>query len=378
MPLQIVRNDITKMQTDAIVNSTDEVLSGSGGTDLAIHRAAGPGLAEECRAIGGIRTGEAVVTDAYDLPARYVIHTAGPRWEKSGRKENAMLKKCYARSLELAYEKGCGSIAFPLISSGTFRYPKELALKTATGVISDFLLEHDMDVYLVVFDKNAYQISSSLFSNVQAYIDDHYVEAAHRDASKESTGHGAMRPQARPDARPDVLSSQNMPPAAAPKQSAPAAPGHSAARRRSLLSGKNAAAPVFSEADKGLYLAEAAAPYHFELDESFSEMLLRLIDERKMTDVECYKRANIDKKLFSKIRSNPMYAPSKTTALAFAVALKLDLSETEELLRKAGYSLSHSQMLDVIVEYFIKKKKYDIFSINEVLFEYDQKLLGSR
>lgn len=330
MPLQIVRNDITKMQVDAIVNAANETLLGGSGVDGAIHQAAGPELLAECRTLHGCKTGQAKITKGYHLPAKFVIHTVGPVWEGGSYGERELLVSAYRSSLELALEHRCETVAFPLISSGVFGYPKDQALKVAVDTIGDFLLLHDMTVYLVIFDKAAYTISGKLFSDIAAYIDDRYVDE-HTNSDEER-----RRRQFR------VLAS-------APMLEAEAAP-----------------AAVSGSLDEALEL----------LDESFSQMLLRKIDEAGLTDAECYKRANVDRRLFSKIRSDIHYKPSKPTAMAFAVALELPLEEAREMLQKAGFAFSHASKFDIIVEYFIAHRNYNIFEINEALFAFDQSLLG--
>ena len=350
MPLSIVRNDITKMKVDAIVNAANASLLGGGGVDGAIHRAAGPELLEECRRLGGCLPGDAKITRGYRLPCRYVIHTVGPIWEGGGHGEEELLASCYRRSLALAVAHGCETVAFPLISSGAYGYPKDQALRVAEEAIRAFLQEQDLTVYLVLFDRTASTIGAQLFAEIQAYIDDRYVES-HHEYFRESQVLGAAPPPAQAaKKRPGQFPRQE-------KNHAPA----------SAAFGDTAILPDLSQG-----LDQALA----KLDESFSQSLLRLIDEKGLTDAQCYKKANIDRKLFSKIRSNPQYKPSKATALAFAVALELPLPETAELLRKAGYALSPSSKADVIVEYFIRHGEFDVFKINEALFAFDQSLLG--
>lgn len=332
MPLRIVRNDITKMTVDAIVNAANESLLGGGGVDGAIHRAAGPDLLKECRTLGGCKTGKAKITGGYGLPCKYVIHTVGPVYKDGKRGEKDLLRSCYRESLILALEKGCESVAFPLISSGVYGYPKDEALRVAIDTIGEFLLENDMTVYVVVFDKASYKISERLFFDICEYIDDNYVD------------------------------------------------GHTFLRRESMRMPMCAKAMDFSAEEK-FSSEEASLSMELDavlstIDESFSQMLLRKIDERGMTDAQCYKRANIDRKLFSKIRSDVNYRPSKPTAIAFAIALELSLEETEDMLKKAGFALSHSNKFDIIIEFFIKNKNYNIFEINEALFAFDQSLLG--
>ncbi len=326
MPLEIVRNDITKMRVDAIVNAANESLLGGGGVDGAIHRAAGPELLAQCRTLGGCKTGSAKITKGYDLPAKYVIHTVGPVWRGGLLGEKKLLESCYRTSLELARAHGCESVAFPLISAGVYGYPKDQAIRVAMDTITAFLTENDMTVYLVIFDKSAFQISAKLFSAISEYIDDHYVER-HQDSRSVR-----MR-------RLEMAAPMMAPCAAAP-------------------------------------MAMSLEDVLKDIDESFSEMLLRKIDEKGMKDSQCYKKANIDRKLFSKIRSDRHYKPSKPTVLAFAVALELSLSETKDMLQKAGFALSHSNKFDIIVEYFIRNGRYDIYEINEALFAFDQSLLG--
>ena len=338
MPLQIIRNDITKMAVDAIVNAAKESLLGGGGVDGCIHRAAGPELLEECRTLGGCRTGQAKITKAYRLPCKYVIHTVGPVWQDGKQGEREKLASCYRTSLALAKEHGCETVAFPLISSGVYGYPKDQALRVAVDTIGQFLLENDMTVYLVIFDRVAYQISGKLFADIAEYIDDHYVDE-HTDFRRE---------RLRRMNRLEMVES-----AVCEESAAPCAP--------------MAVGAVGGSLDDLLQ----------DLDAGFSETLLRLIDRTGKKDSEIYKKANVDRKLFSKIRNNPGYKPSKATALAFAIALELDLEETKDLIARAGFTLSHSSKFDVIIEYFIQQKNYDIFEINEALFAFDQSLLGA-
>ena len=333
MPFSLVRNDIVNMRVDAIVNAANSSLAPGGGVCGAIFAAAGrTALEKACRAIGHCDVGDAVITPGFDLPARYVIHAVGPIWQGGTRGEAALLQSCYTRALHLAQENGCESIAFPLISSGIFGYPKPQALRVAINAIEEFLLKYEMQVYLVIFDRAALLISEQLYENIQRYIDDRYVELR-----------------------------------AFPRQAAEALPH---ARQRAEQADLPLAAPCATPGKRSL------DDLLGHLDESFSRMLLRLIDEKGMTDVEVYKRANLDRKLFSKIRKEG-YNPSKQTALALAIALRLNLDETKDLLGRAGYALSHSNKFDIIIEYFIEEGVYDIFEINEALFAFEQRLLGA-
>lgn len=362
MPLHIVRNDITKMSVDAIVNAAKNSLLGGGGVDGCIHKAAGNGLLEECKTLGGCETGKAKITGAYNLPCQYVIHTVGPIWRGGIFGEKKLLESCYTESLRLAKENGCETVAFPLISSGVYGYPKDKALKVAVDTIGNFLLDNDMTVYLVIFDKTAFQIGKKLFSDISEYIDDKYAkqysdyDSRRRNDPDISCSESVPYIRRKFDAKADSLACEEKPPQADGIEKAAA----------SYLSAGGVPEPAMS-LDERLK----------SLDESFSQMLLREIDEKGMTDAQCYKKANIDRKLFSKIRSDIHYRPSKQTAIAFAVALELTLAETEDFLKKAGFALSHSNKFDIIIEYFISKGNYNIFEINEALFAFDQSLLGA-
>ncbi|MBR5315338.1 MAG: macro domain-containing protein [Firmicutes bacterium] len=339
MPFQIVRNDITKMKVDAIVNAANKYLRPGGGVCGAIHQAAGPQLAGECKLLGGCETGEAKVTYGYNLPSKYVIHTVGPVWQGGDYGEKELLYSCYKNTLLLAEEKGCKSIAFPLISSGIFGYPKKQALKVAMDAIGDFLLENDMQVYLAVFNKECLNISKGLFSNIEEYIDEHYIEAYESSPLYRTRRMRQMEVE-----------------------------------EHKVIS--KAPAPCKAECfdmEQGADLDQ----WLDQIDESFSEMVLRKIEEKGMTNAQCYTKANVDKKLFSKIKLNKDYKPKKENALALAIGLELSLEETQELLGKAGLALSHSSKFDIIVEYFIVHKQYNVHEINQVLFNYDQPLLGA-
>ena len=374
MPFWIVRNDITRMRVDAIVTAANAALQGGGGVDGVIRAAAGPELQEACRALGGCPAGQVRLTPGFRLPCRWVIHAVGPVWEGGQKGEREKLASCYRRALELAEALGCESLAFPLISSGTYGYPKQEAVRVAREAIEVFLRKSEMTVYLVVYGQESLEASRSVFSEIREYIDSRYVqehparrgqnarrlESARRERERREEECGFYQPDVFPDG--DACAS-------VPAPAAPAAPPP----------------PVLAQApgkpkDKGAWGVRPpeGKDWRFgELDESFQQMLLRLIDQRGMTDAACYKRANIDRKLFSKIRNDVHYKPSKPTAVAFAVALELDLEQTRELLGKAGFALSRSSRFDLIVQYFIEKGRYDVFEINEALFEFDQALLGN-
>lgn len=356
MPLQIVRNDITKIKCDAIVNAANSTLLGGGGVDGAIHKAAGKKLLLECMTLGGCKVGQAKITKGYNLPCKYVIHTVGPKWKGGNNNERELLESCYKNSLTIAKENNCESVAFPLISSGVYGYPMNDAFKIAVDTVAEFLMHNDMLVYIVVYNKNAFATSSKLFADIAQYIDDNYVaEHSPYDSRRMADCCESMPlPQTR------FIYDEDL------QESAVLAPV------REHCEDSFSDITNFFEKEKSLENIIDKM-----IDESFSEMLLRKIDEKKMKDSECYKKANIDKRLFSKIRSNPDYKPSKPTVLAFCIALELPIAETTEMLTKAGFALSHSNKFDIIVEYFIKQNNYNIFEINEALFDFDQSLLGS-
>ncbi len=342
MPLEIVRNDITKMKVDAIVNAANSALAQGGGVCGAIFAAAGAeALAAECSRIGHCEVGSAVITKGYGLPAKHVIHTVGPVWRGGGHREEELLTACYTNSLSLALEMHLKSVAFPLISSGIFGYPKDKALQTAISAIGAFLMQHDMMVYLVVYDKAAYTLSDKLFKSITSYIDDHYVDE-----------NLIVRHSRRAEVQAQL----------------------------STFDSINENNFAYESADSILNIPKEQRSLDdalFHLDQTFSQRLLHLIDSKGKADTEVYKRANIDRRLFSKIRSNPDYKPSKNTALALAVALELNVDETCDLLACAGFALSRSSKFDVIVAYFIQHRNWDIFQINEALFAFDQSLLGA-
>ena len=359
MPFEIIRQDITRMQVDAIVNAANESLLGGGGVDGAIHRAAGPGLLEECRGLGGCPTGRAKITGGYNLPAKYVIHTVGPVWHGGNRREAELLAACYANSLALAKEYACESVAFPMISTGAYGYPKDEALRIATGVITSFLMENDMQVYLVVFGRESLASGRKLFNEIREYIDDVYAEERGENLSARRRRYlqGIREEEIR-----DGVFGAAMPEA-------------------EYRAEDTAADLDFMDSAPCMAPSAASEPDLQELlrrqDEGFSRALLRLIDERGMKDADCYRAANVDRRLFSKINTNPHYQPSKPTVCAFAIALRLNLEETRALLGKAGFALTRSSAFDIILEYFIRQGNYNLWEINEVLFDNDQPLLGS-
>lgn len=329
MPFEMVRNDIVNMKVDAIVNTANPRPIIGAGTDKAVHDKAGARLLLARKEIGNIAVGEAAITPAFDLDARYVIHTAGPIWKNGRSGEEELLASCFRNSLGIAKKKACESIAFPLISTGSYGFPKPLALQIAVREISSFLMENEMQVYLVVFEKQSFELSEKLFKSVSSYIDANYV------SDKMNLEYGTSKVRRRNYE--DMLLHES---------------SYEITSKMPNLDG------MLNNLDRG-----------------FSETLLDLIDRTGKKDSEIYKKANVDRKLFSKIRNNVNYKPSKATALAFAIALELSMDETDDLLARAGIALSQSNKFDVIVKYFIENKKYDIFELNSVLFEFDQPLI---
>ena len=448
MSFNIIRNDITKVSADAIVNTANPKPIYAGGTDAAIYAAAGAeALLKEREKIGDIEVGQSAVTSAFALDAKYIIHTVGPEWTDGEHGEKEAVKNCYENSLELAKELGCESIAFPLIATGVYGFPKDEALKIAISVFSDFLAGEDMEITLVVFDKESFVLSDEIFSGVDEYIDDNYAESLLDDeyaidrkkpeicledavaanpaeedrslstGSSKGTLHNLfgvfgkmgrknesvpMRECAARDAvAEDVcdescptetsdeaedadgdepffernLGGQATPMAAASAQMAPSAMRMAPSFDEPVRS--NASARMLNAPAAGAKAKQARSldDLMANVSETWQESLFRLIDEKGYTDTEVYKRANVDRKLFSKIRSNADYQPKKITAVAFALALNLNLDETKDLIGRAGYALSPSSKFDLIIEYFIENEVYDTYTINLALFEHDQPLL---
>ena len=338
MPFEIVRNDITQMRVDAIVNTANPRPVIGSGVDAGIHRAAGPELLTAREKIGRIGVGEAAITPGFELNAKYVIHTVGPVWRGGLLGERRLLRSCYEASLALALENGCESIAFPLISSGNYGFPKDKALQIALDAIRGFLNDHEMMVSLVVFDRESFQLSRQRYREVASFIDDNYI----REKKPQQFAHRMEERRERWDDF-DLCMPEAMP-MAAPTLAAPP---------------KASLADLLAQTDAG-----------------FSETLLKLIDQTGKKDSEIYTKANLSRQHFSKIRNNPHYQPTKPTAIALALALELNLEQTRDLIGRAGYALTGSSKFDVIIMYFIREKNYNLFDINAALFEFDQSLLG--
>jgi len=331
MPFLMIRNDIAKVKADAVVNTANTALEEGRGTSRGIYLAAGEEeLTRACRAIGHCGIGQAVMTDGFALPAKKIIHAAAPVWNGGGPAAEKMLYDTYAAAMKLAKDSGLESIAFPLLSTGSNGFPHKIAFRTAVSAITDFLLESDLLVYLVLYDKTSLEVSRSLAEYIDEHIDDDYV------SGKDESYRGKV-----------LFGTMNMEP------------------ERFCVSESTAKADYDNL--RKLMGREA---------ETFSEMLFRLIDERGLTDPEVYHRANIDRRLFSKIRSSADYQPGKRTVAALAVALELSLDEAVDLLGKAGYAFTDASKFDKIVSFYIREGEYDIFTINEALFYFDQHLLG--
>jgi len=349
MPFRIVQGDITRVRADAVVNAANNYLAAGGGVCGAIFAAAGrEKLQRACSEIGFCHTGEAVATPAFDLPAKYIIHTVGPVWSGGYRDEERLLRSCYRSVLKLAEEKGCGSVAFPLISSGIYGCPFDTAFRIASGTIREYLRDSELDVTLVLYDRSGPLAGLDRFEKIRRYLEERYEEELTAFSEDLSAG------------------CDNAPSAPLPCASTPAARAPAASR---------AAAPSPAP-DRHFSLKRSLADAVARLSESFSARLFRLIDERGLSDSEVYKRANIDRRLFSKIRKEG-YNPSKSTVLALAIALKLNSDETRDLLKRAGFALSDSSRADVIVSWFIEEGIYDIYAVNEALFDFGEHPLGN-
>ena len=381
MAIKIIRSDITKIKVDAIVNAANESLLGGRGVNGAIHRAAGSQLLEECKMLGGCKVGEAKITNAYELPAKFVIHTVGPVWQGGSKGEEQLLTNCYTNSLDLAIKKGIKTIAFPLISSGVNGYPKDKVLRVAMNVFKAYLW-NDIDIFLVLYGKVAVELPESLSSEIDKFIAQKYVEKPKRYSKNYED-----------DLRPDIcactpLASEEDIKIFFPEdESIEDDENHLYVRKAEKASRKESCnmerqpIPICENMmrPRSAFRRKESKTLGDIIDarrETFSEMLLKLIDQKGMTEVEVYKRANIDRRLFSKIRTDNYYTPSKKTAIALAIALSLNLDETIDFIGRAGYTLSSVLKFDIIIRFFIEKANYDIFEINEVLFAYNLPLLG--
>lgn len=359
MPFEIVRNDITNMQVDAIVNTTNSDPVVGFGVDTGIHQKAGPALLEARQKIGKIPVGSAAVTPGFDLAAKYVIHAVGPVWRGGEEKEEKLLRACYEKSLKLAVRYRCESIAFPLMCAGNHGFPKPLALQTAVSAISEFLMKHEMQVYLVVFNRDAFRLSEQLFRRVSSYIDENYILE------------------------------KNLEEYALPKGAAPEVLQRRMANRRRRFEAQQMEAmscemvceaplPCAAPAPraKKTQRKESLTDFLTRTDAGFTETLLKLIDKSGKKDSEIYRKANLSKQHFSKIRNDSHYQPKKATAIALALALELSYEDAADLIGRAGYAFTSSSKFDLIIRYFIEQRNFNVVEINIALYEFDQPLLG--
>ncbi len=341
MPFQIIRNDITKVKADAIVNTANPEPTCAGGTDAAIYEAAGKReLLRERKKIGCILPGEVAVTPAYKLPAKYIIHTVGPMWDGGDKGELETLRSCYEKSLMKAKELKCKSLAFPLISTGVYGFPKDKALQIAMATMEAFLMENSMKVILVVFDKKAFELSGNVVENIREYVDSNYVETARK---REYRG-GYNRLNNRPVNQIDLMDMEED-------------------CLLETMSFREAAEPPIQESVKIEDLISSS-------DKTFQEKLFEIIDERGLTGPEVYKNY-ISKQVFSKIQADKDYHPNKYTAIALCLSLHLNVEETQDLIGRAGWRLSPSNVADLVVKGCILNKEYNVVNINCILFDYD-------
>lgn len=407
MPFKMIRDDITRVRADAIVNSANPEPCFASGIDAAVYKTAGVAeLLEERKRIGRIAPGEVAVTAAFQLPAKYIIHTVGSAWIDGNHGEFAILRSCYRESLRLADQLGCESIALPLIATGVYGFPKDRALDVALSMIREHLEDSDLEVTLVVFGEESYQIASGLTEQIEEYIDEHYVAVRRQEAYSASIGepgvqeeHDALtgepwRQEAYSASIDEPWKPEGAYSASIRKRGKKV---RASERRRKLSAWKRKAdgvspdeirppevMDVIVELPEEVTAADAVPkPVMLSLEdavnnlgESFQARLLRMIDERGMTDPEVYKRANIDRKLFSKIRCSENYIPKKKTIVALAIALRLDLEDTGNLLASAGLMLTNNSKADIIVSFCLENEIYDIFEVNALLFQFHQPILG--
>ena len=353
MPLSIIRDDITRIKCDAIVNPTNEEFIPGGGIDKRVHRVAGDELYEMCSQLGGLEVGKAKITPAYNLPCKFVIHTVGPCWEGGDCDEEKYLKSCYEEALKIVVATKCESVAFPLISSGTYGYPKDQVLTIALEILKEFLREHDIMIYLVVFDKTSYELSKDLQDGIASFIDQNYVESEQDEFEEEW------------DSLPFIA-------------------------RYRIEAKQCLSAPIDEdqiclkeETDEDcLYDSEVpnfgsigSIPRH--MGGLFREVLFDFIERKGVDEIECYKKANVSRQTWHKIVTDRHYVPKKTTIISLAISLQLNLKETQRILATMGYILSKSILFDIIIMYCITKKIYDVYEIDSILFQYDQKTLFS-
>lgn len=377
MPFQIVRNDITKMHVDAIVNTANPMPGYGAGIDSAVYEAAGKDkLLAKRHKIGPIESGTSVITDGYNLPAKFIIHTVGTAWQGGKAGEEDIIRSCYRSVFDVAVNNDIASLAIPLLASGSYGFPKGIALRIALSEIEAFMSESDMDVYLVVFDEKSVSLSSELYGDIDEYINDNYVEEKNQEEYPDSYGRNERIRRGTEFVAGGFASATSY------------VSGLFKANRAEKRKRKEA--ELFEERAEDLEELSMclSAPQLDEersledvvknLDKTFMELVFLYADAKGLTDVEVQKKANLDRKAFSKLKCGTTKNPSKSTALALAVALELNLDDTKDLLSRAGLALSPCSKQDVIVQYFIEKKAYDIYEINVALFEHGEQLLGTQ
>lgn len=382
MPFQILRNDITKMHVDAIVNTANPMPGYGAGIDSAVYEAAGKDkLLAKRHEIGAIDRGTSVITDGYNLPAKFIIHTVGTAWQGGKVGEEDIIRNCYRSVFDVAVNNNIASLAIPLLASGSYGFPKGIALRIALSEIEAFMSVSDMDVYLVVFDEKSVFLSSELYGDIDEYINDNYVDEKNQVEYPDSYGRTESVVQ-RSESFAGGLASIG----AVPRY----LKANKAEKRKKKGSNKKAESIEAAFEDEEEMLSSdmcLSAPILEEerslddvvnnLDKTFMELVFSFADAKGLTDVEVQKKANLDRKAFSKLKCGTTKNPSKATALALAVALELDLDDTKDLLSRAGLALSPCSKQDVIVQYFIEKEAYDIYEINVALFEHEEQLLGT-
>ncbi|MCR4787520.1 MAG: macro domain-containing protein [Lachnospiraceae bacterium] len=395
MPFKIVRNDITRMHCDAIVNTAsryavDTFEEVGPGCDKAIYKAAGADkLIAARKEIGEMAEGEAAITPGFDLPASYIIHAVSPAFIDGESGEEEKLRNCYRNSLRIAAENGIRSIAFPLIATGSFGYPQEEGMRIAVDEINVFLLYHDMLIYLVVFGTKATELGERIYPDLEAYIDHNYVdnkrEEEYGDMCFDSVPIGS--PEDGPYSRRRESLTRRLFNRRKAKEAASHIPEPEEPKEPKADTGAQYFGASFAAAK-----CEAMAPdedYDLDIEnlgsrldermkhmsDSFSEYLMFLIESKGMTNAEVHKRAIVDKKVFSKIKNNPDHHPNKLTAMCLCVGAKLNMDETKDLLARAGYALSPANKTDVIFSYFIEHEIYDMIELDIQLEEHGLKCI---
>ena len=356
MPFQIIRNDITKVKADAIVNTANPWPEVGGGTDWAIHNAAGPELLAARQEIGEISVGQSVATDAFALPAKYVLHTVSPVWLGGQFGEKALLRKAYDAALTLAETLGCKSIAFPLMAAGTYSFPHSIALSIAINAFTEFLFDHKIQIYLVLFNAEAFDIAGSIFDDLESYIDDNYVSDRAEEEYRIDESAGFINPEYH---RVEEYFKKKK--TALPKDAICAA---------SML-------PEPPSEGLGIHAESLEEMLSTQHESTFTEHLMDLLIEKDLKNSEVYNRACISKALFSKILKNKDYQPKKNTAIQLAIGLMLDLPQTQKFLEKAGYTLTRGSKVDLVVQYCIERELYSVVFINEILDDCGLPLLNT-